>query len=138
MEVKTSNEGNEVVVRMSRVIAQPKGKDLGQQFARRLSRVRKHKRKWSAPADATLILDMHWAVHSMQRGNHTAEMTIEIPRKHGLDYYTVSRSGKTRHAALRLVIEAMENSEWFHMFKAQGVYFKVTGCEMEEVYRGYL
>lgn len=138
MEVKTTTENNEVVVRMSRVIPQPKGKDLGQQFAHRLSRVRRHKRKWEAPTDAKLVLDMHWAVHSFQRGVHTADMTIEIPRKGGQDYYTVSRSAKTRHAALRLVIEAVENSEWFHTFKAQGVYFKVTGCEMEEVYRGYL
>lgn len=138
MEVKTTNEGNEVVVRMSRAIAQPKGKDLGERFAHRLSRVRRHKRKWPEPTDAALILDMHWAVHSVQRGHYMAEMTIEIPRKHGMDYYTVSRAAKTRHGALRLVIEDMENAEWFHMFKAQGVYFKVTGCEMEEIYRGYL
>ncbi len=127
-----------IVIRTTRVLAEPTGKSRTEKLAGKLGKVRKHKRAWVEPSDATMILPMHFNVVSPKHGIHYAEMSLEIPMAGGFDYYTVVRGGKTRHDALLLVIKEIENSEWFHIFKKQGVYFYVTGGEMENLYRGYL
>ena len=136
--VTSNDENGEVVVLVSRVLPEPKGKDLAERFRSRLLRRRQHKSRWAPPADAKLILDMHWHTYgSIQRGLHYAEMSVEIPVEGGTDTFTVTRSAKTRDAALLEVIKVMETSTWFHVFKERGVYFKVTGA-LEYLYRGYL
>lgn len=136
--VVTQNEKGEQVVTTSRVIPFPKNMDHGERFKKKLAAVREHKRKWVKPEGAALILNMHFSVHSFRRGVHHADMTLEIPVKGGVEFATVTAPGKTRESALISLIGKIENSEWFHAMKGQGVYFKVTGCEMERLYRGYL
>lgn len=138
----TARNSNDVVnatrIVSSRTLAMPTRKDLGERFAANLSKRRKHTRRWYKPEDAALILNMHFSTHSPRIGQHYAEMSIEFPVEGGFDYFVVVRSGKTREQALRNVVEVYQNSEWFHFFKAEGVYFHVTGAGMEQVYRGYL
>lgn len=122
----------------TRVLAMPTKKDTGERFRERLSKRRTHKRQWARPEDAKLVLSMHFSAHSPRLGVHYAEMSVEIPVAGGADYYTVVRTGKTREQALTAVIQEYQNSEWFHVFKSNGVYFYVTGQGMERLYRGYL
>ena len=131
-------ENGQVVTREIRVLAEPKRDDLGQAFAKRLRRIRQHRRQWPEPTDANLILNMHFRCHDAGRNSHYAEMTLEIPVENGFDYYTVMRGAKTKHDALIAVIQKIETSEWFVYVRAKQVRFRVTGCEMEKLYRGYL
>lgn len=130
--------GSVVTVRQTRVKAMPSEKDNGEKFQRALSRVRQHQKRWVKPSDATLILGMHFATHSVQRGRHYAEVTLEIPVKGEIGYSTITAGAKTRADALLGVIQKIESSQWFHVFKEEGVYFRVTGAGMEKIYRGYL
>lgn len=129
---------NETRIVSSRVLPMPKRRDKGENMAMNLGRKRRHRKNWDTPTDASVILDMHFSVQNPARGQYYAEMSIEFPVKGGFDTYTVVRTGKTREQALRAVIEEYQNSEWFHLFKTQGVYFYVTGAGMEQLYRGYL
>jgi len=138
MSVAITNENDQVVVRTTRVLPQPKNKDLGQRFATFLGRRRRHKKKWPEPSDAFLIFNLHFAVNSSTRGIFHAEATLEIPTENGADYFSIVRSATNRHDALILVIQAIENSMWFATFKKKRIYLRVTGCEMENLYRGYL
>lgn len=125
-------------IRVSRVLAEPTRKDKAERMAHNLGRVRKHKRKWKEPIDASCILPMHFGTYNPSQGLHYAEMSLGIPAENGMDYYTLVRSGKNKHDALIAVIREIENSTWFHTFRAEGVRFYVTGDEMETLYRGYL
>lgn len=129
-----------MVIRTTRVLAEPKGKSRTEKLADKLRKTRLHKRKdWVHPGpNASMILPMHFQTRSPKVGLHYAEMTLEIPVANGFDYFTIVRGGKTHYDALLSVIREIENSEWFHVFKAQGVFFYVTGEEMETLYRGYL
>jgi len=129
---------SELVVVTRRVLANPTKKDRQEALIERLGRSRQHRRQWVEPEDASLILNLHFAVHSYKRNQHHASATLEIPCKGGTDSYSIARSAGTRQSALILVIQEIENSMWFHEFKKQGVYFRITGCEMEKLYRGYL
>lgn len=122
---------------MKRTLAMPT-RDKGESLARKLGRIREHKRKWPTPADAELVLSLHFSVHSFRTGSYNADATLEIPTANGFDYATISFGAKTYHDALLGVIRKIEESFWFHHMKARHVYFKVTGETMEEVYRGYL
>jgi len=102
----------------------------------RLAAARRHKKKWREP-EGVLILNLHFECHSFSRSSHHASATLEVPVKGGELYYTVSSSGKTDQAALRRVIETIENSRWFAHFRSRNIMFRVTGV-MEDVYRGYL
>ena len=132
-------ENGQIITRDSRVLAEPTGDDLGMAFAKRLRRIRQHRRQWPEPTDAHLILNMHFRTHNAGRNHsHYAEMTLEVPVKGGFDYYTVMRGAKTKHDALIAVIQEIEASSWYTYFRAKQVRFRVTGCDMEKLYRGYL
>ena len=131
-------ENGEISVRETRVLREPRGDDLGTAFVKRLRRIRKHRSAWPEPDDAILILDMHFRTHTGLKGSHYAEMTLEVPVNNGFDYYTVMRGAKTRYDALITVIQEIEASKWFIYLKNRQVRFRVTGCEMERLYRGYL
>lgn len=117
----------------------PKEPDLAEKFSRRLSGRRKPKRKYATPpADAELVLQMHFSVLSFGPQSFHADMTLEIPVKDGFQYFSISASDKTWSGALRTVIAEMQHSAWFHHFKSRHVYFSVTGCGMDDLYRGFL
>lgn len=117
----------------------PKAPDLGERFAKKLGKARKQRGKWPEPADAELILHLHFRVQQLTPHVYHADATLEIPTgKADLSYYSVYASDKTRYGALRDVIEQIEGSKWFHHFRARGVRFRVTGAGMEKLYRGYL
>lgn len=125
----------------SRVLPLPKAPDLGERFAKKLVKVRKHRKraKWTEPTDAELILHLHFRVQSLTPHVYHADATLEIPTgKADFNYYSIYASDKTRAGALRSVIEQMESSKWFHHFRSRGVRFQITGAGMEELYRGYL
>jgi hypothetical protein len=122
----------------TRGLKQPRGPDKGQLLKYALKRARKQKHKWPVPEDAYLILDLHFSVKSFRRQSFHADATLEIPVEGGFDYFSVSHGGGTRAGALRGVIVEIQNSKWFHHMKKRGVYFKVSGAGMEELYRGYL
>lgn len=138
MSTVVTTENDQLVVRTTRVLPQPKNKDLGQKFAAFLGRRRRHKRKWPEPSDAFLIFNLHFTVNSPERGIYHAEANLEIPVENGSNYYGIVRSASNRHDALILVIQAIENSTWFATFKKKRIYLRITGCEMENLYRGYL
>lgn len=138
MNCTVETDGETLVVRTTRVLKQPRNMDTGQAFAYRLSRSRKHKRKWHQPEGATLILSLHFTVTSPAANVYYAEASLEIPTKAGLQYCPIVASAKNRYDALIALIGKIENSNWFPVFKEEGVCFRVTGCEMEDLYRGYL
>jgi len=121
-----------------RVLAQPRGLDKAGQLRYAMKRARKHRKKWEVPEDAYLILNLHFSVKSFSQHSYHADATLEIPVEDGYQYFSIAKGDKTRAGALRAVIVEIQNSKWFHFMKAKGVYFKVTGVEMEELYRGYL
>lgn len=121
-----------------RVLPMPRAADKAQQLKYALKRLHQHRKKWVEPDDASLILNLHFSVKSFRRGVFHAEASLEIPVDEGFQYYSISKTTKTKAGALRGVIEEIQNSKWFHHMKAKKVYFKVTGIEMEELYRGYL
>lgn len=131
------NTSSDLVILTSRVLAEPKKMDKGERARHSLARARRHRRRWPKPEDATLILNFHFHTYTPRPNLHYAEATLEIPREGGCDYYSIVRSGKTKNDALLAVIKNFENSEWFHVFKSEGVYFYVSG-ELEYLYRGYL
>ena len=93
---------------------------------------------YKPPADAKLILPLKFKVHDCCKGVYHAEATLEIETWRGFEYYTVCYSAKTYRAALRGLISKIETSQWFQYFKSQGVYFKTTGENTYNLYRGYL
>jgi hypothetical protein len=116
----------------------PTARDLSEAFTRFLSRKRKQRRSWPVPEDAKLILNLHFVTTSPHRGVHHAEAQLEIPTSIGSDFYSVTASAKNRYDALILVLERIEQSNWFAVFKAEKTYFKITGCEFEDLYHGYI
>ena len=121
------------------VIKMPKAPDLGERFAKRLTKVRKQRGKWPVPDDAELILHLHFRVQQLSPHVYHADATLEIPTgKADLTYYSIYASDKTRYGALRSVIGQIEGSKWFHVFRSKGVRFRITGAGMEKLYRGYL
>lgn len=126
-----------VYVVRKRVLRQPKGKDKADSLRYALGRKRKQRHKWPEPADATLILNLHFTVHSFRRQSFHADATLEIPVKEGYQYFSVSKGSTTEADALRGVIVEIQNSVWFRHMKERGVYFRVTGV-LEELYRGWL
>lgn len=95
-------------------------------------------RSWPEP-EAEAFIDLRFAVHSLSPHVYHAEATFAFPKgKSDFVYYTVSKSSKTERGALRGVIEEIENSKWFHYFRFKGVRFRVSGCGMDKLYRGYL
>ncbi len=137
-KAEVTNVKSELVITTRRVLANPTKKDRGETMIERLARKRKHRREWPVPEDATLILSLHFDVQSYKRSQHHASATLEIPCKGGTDSFCIGRGAATRHGALLKVIQEIENSLWFHEFRRQGVRFRITGCEMEALYRGYL
>lgn len=121
-----------------RALPMPSGPDKIERKAKRLAQMRKHHRKWPEPFDAKLVLNLHFSAHSFGRGSHSADATLEIPTAEGFQYYTVSRGGKTKYAAMTSLIQEIESSNWFQYMKTQAVYFQITGDLMESLYRGYL
>lgn len=123
----------------STTIAMPKAPDLGDKFRKKLGKVRKQRHKWPEPADAELILHMHFRVQELTPHVFHADATLEIPTgKADFSYYSVYASDRTRAGALRAVIGQIEESKWFHHFRSRHVRFLVTGAGMEKLYRGYL
>lgn len=128
----------EQVVRKTRMLANPTAPDLGERFRRRLARMRSHRRRWPEP-ECEIIFNLHSRVYTApHRGLHYAELQLEIPEEHGFDYFIIVRGASTRKDALILVIRALEAQEWFHSFRAHGARFRVTGSELENLYKGYL
>lgn len=123
---------------ISRTLPMPRKKDLGEKFARKLTRRRKHKHKWPEPTDAEVILNLHFNVYTFGPNSYHADATLEVPTKIGFEYYSITGSGKTRAGALRKVIEDIEGSFWFHYMRDRHVRFRVTGAGMEDLYKGYL
>lgn len=129
---------DKVYVMRKRVLKLPKGPDKGAQLKYALGRKRRQRHKWPEPEDAKLILNLHFTVHSFRRQSFHADATVELPVKEGFQYFSVSKGGNTEAGALRSVIVEIESSKWFHHMKKRGVYFRVTGAGMEELYRGWL
>ena len=122
----------------TRVKPMPSGPDKGKQLEYALKGARRQKKKWPKPEDAKLILNLHFSVKSYKQHTFHADATLEIPVTEGFQYFSVAHTNKTKAGALRQVIEEIQNSFWFHHMKSRGVYFRVTGIDMEEIYRGYL
>jgi hypothetical protein len=96
-------------------------------------------RKWPEPEGAEVIIDLEFKVQALSPRVYHAEATFAFPTgKRDFSYFSVSKSSKTERGALRCVIEEIENSKWFHYFRFKGVRFRVRGCGMDKVYRGYL
>ena len=121
----------------SRKVKALPSRDKGESLGRKLGKIRDHKRKWSVPADAELVLALHFSVYSFQAGLYHADATLEIPVEDGFIYTSVTSEAKNRYDALICLIERIQDSNWFHHMKKRGVYFKITG-ELERLYRGYL
>jgi hypothetical protein len=95
-------------------------------------------KKWPEP-EAVVIIDLRFSVHALSPHVYHAEATFTFPTgKSDFTYFSVSKSSKTERGALRCVIEEIENSKWFHYFRFKGVRFRVSGCGMDTLYRGYL
>ena len=137
MTAKVETVNGAMVIRKTNVLANPKNKDKGERLLHVLSRKREHKRKWPEP-DCALILNMHFTTQCPERGLHYAQLDVEIPTKNGMDYCTMIRGASNEYDALICLIEALEETHWFHIFRERGVRFKVTGRHMEDLYRGYL
>ena len=122
----------------TRVKSMPSAPGKDKQLAYALRRARKQRRKWPEPDDAKLILNLHFSVKSWKQHTFHADATLEIPVEGGFSYFSVTNTNKTKAGALRHVIEEIQNSFWFQHMKKRGVYFRVSGIDMEEIYRGYL
>jgi len=133
-----STDPREKTYTSTRVKRMPTGADKGKQLEYKLKGARRQKKKWPQPDDAKLILNLHFSVKSFKQHTFHADATLEIPVKEGFQYFSVTNTNKTKAGALRHVIEEIQNSFWFQHMKKRGVYFRVTGIEMEDIYRGYL
>jgi len=99
---------------------------------------RGRKPNWHPPTDAALILDLHFQVLTYWKHAYHAEAHITLPiGPFGEEQHVEFASCKTRKSALLKLIQGIEASHWFQVFRAQKVYFRVTGEGMDEIWKGY-